>query len=638
MQLKFSLLTADEIQLFRQRMVLILGGLALCLAVLTLRLWHLQVWEGGYYEEVATGNRIRVIPQEAPRGLVYDRNGALLAYNRPAFNIQLIPEDTPSVDKSLRNLAKVAEVPVNDLKEVSKSKRPTFKFKPIVLMKDVGRKTADLVDTYQGDLPGISVEIESKRLYPTAALAAHVLGYVGVINEDQLQNLPLRSLFSGRIVGQAGIELMQNQALIGVDGGKQVEVDHVGRELRVLSRPVNPTPGSDIYLTIDMGLQRIVRQAMGTDSGVVIVMKPHTGEVLAMASLPDYDPNSFVGGISDRMWNQLTQSAEKPLINKAIQGLYPPGSTFKMMVAAAALDSGVIGETTSFFCPGYYKVGRDVRYCWKRSGHGNVTVREAIEKSCDVFFYQVGLLLGVDRIREYGVQFGMTQPTGIELESEKSGLLPSKEWKLRALKEKWYDGETLPVAIGQGYVNQTPIELLNYVNVVANRGVWVRPTLIHHTVTPTGKDQISAAALPRSSRLLTIAPETFDIIREGMEWVVNREGTGGRARSRNFDMAGKTGTSQVLSRRAGKVAEQADADFLPHAFFVGFAPAQDPKVSILVLVEHGDSGGGKAAPIARAILEHYHKHVEALDQVAENVNTPDNPAERFRRQLQQSFE
>lgn len=636
--MKFSLLTAEEIQLFRQRMVLILGGLAVILAILVLRLLYLQVLRGGYYEEVATGNRIRVIPEEAPRGLVYDRQGELLAYNRPAFNIQLIPEDTPSVDTSLRNLAKVAEVPVTELKDASKPKRPTFKFKPIVLMKDVGRKTADLVDTYQEDLPGISVEVESKRLYPNAFLTAHVLGYVGVINEDQLQNLPSRSLVSGRIVGQAGIELMQNQALIGVDGGKQVEVDHVGRELRAMSNPVNPTPGSDLYLTVDLRLQRYIRQVMGDKTGAVIVMKPRTGEVIGMASFPDYDPNAFVGGINSQVWGELTQSPDKPLINKALQGLYPPGSTFKMMVAAAALDAGVIDENTTLFCPGYYRVGRDIRYCWKRGGHGHVTVREAIEKSCNVFFYQVGLQLGVDRIREYGAQFGLTQPTGIELESEKSGLLPSKEWKQKVLHEKWYDGETLPVSIGQGYIALTPMQLLNYVNVVANRGVWVRPTLIHHTVAPDGTEQISAAALPRDTRLLTIAPEYFDIIREGMTWVVNREGTGGRARSRLFEIAGKTGTSQVLGRRTGRPTEQADEDFLPHSFFVGFAPAEDPQVSILVLVEHGESGGKFAAPIAREILEFYHKNIAPLDQVTESVHVPDNPAERFRRELQSSFE
>jgi penicillin-binding protein 2 len=636
--MKFSLLSAEEIQLFRQRMNLILLGLAACLAVLVLRLAYLQVWQGSYYAEVATGNRIRVVPKEAPRGLVYDRTGELLAYNRPAFNINLILEDTPNVEQSLTNLAKVAEVRVADLRATAKVKRPVLKFKPIVLLHDVGRKVADLVDTYQEDLPGIAVEVESKRLYPNAFLTAHALGYVGVINAEQLVNLSLSQLFSGRIVGQAGIELEQNAALIGMDGGRQVEVDHVGRELRVMGKPVDPIPGTDLYLTLDLRLQRLVRTLMAGRVGVVIVMKPRTGEVLAMSSFPDYDPNSFVGGIDPRLWNELTRGEEKPLINKAVQGLYPPGSTFKMMVATAALDAGVIKEDTTFNCPGYYRMGREIRYCWKRSGHGNVNVREAIEQSCNVFFYNVGLALGVDRIRDYAIQFGLAQPTGIELESEKQGLIPSREWKQRVLKEKWYDGETLPVSIGQGYLSLTPIQLLNYVNVVANRGLWVRPTLLHHSVGPDGREGISASTLPRASRLLTIAPETFDIVREGMVYVVNRNGTGARARSRHFTIAGKSGTSQVVGRKTGKpLSPSENEDYLPHSLFVAFAPAEDPQVSVLVLVEHGEAGSRSAAPLVREILEYYSQNIEPLDRDVSGQRAADSPAEQFRRQLQSSF-
>jgi penicillin-binding protein 2 len=635
--MKFSLVTPEEIQLFRQRMVIILAGLGLMLAVLVLRLWYLQVLQGGYYEEVATGNRIRVVPREAPRGLVMDRQGELLAYNRPAFNVQLIPEDTPNLNRSLGRLAQVAEVPVETLRESARAKRTGLRFKPVVLLKDVGRKTADLVDTYQEDLPGVSVQVEAKRLYPTAFLTSHLLGYVGGIDEDQLTRLPVESLYSGRIVGRAGVEMTQNNILIGVDGGRQVEVDHVGRELRMLTRPINPVPGQDLTLTVDLRLQRQMRTLMSGRSGVIVMMKPRTGEVLALSSFPDYDPNSFVGGIKEDLWARLNQDPDKPLINKALQGAYPPGSTFKMMMAVAGLDAGVIKDNTTLFCPGYYKVGRDIRYCWKRSGHGNVAVREAIEKSCNVFFYQVGLQLGVDRIRDYAVQFGLTQPTGIELEGEKTGLVPSRDWKLRALKEKWYDGETLPVAIGQGYLTVTPLQLLNYINVVANRGLWVRPTLIHHTATADGQELISAAALPRASRLLTIAPEQFDVVRDGMFRVVNREGTGGRARSRLFDVAGKTGTSQVISRRTGRPANARDEDFLPHSFFVGFAPVENPRVSILVLVEHGEAGGVSAAPIARELLEFYHKHIEPLDKEPEDPRAKESPADRFRRDLQQAF-
>lgn len=635
--MRYSLLTGDEIQQFKQRMAIIIGALSVCVVVLVLRLFYLQVFQGGYYEEVATGNRIRVVPQEAPRGLIYDRTGELLAYNRPAFNIDLIVEDTPNLDRSLRNLARVAEMPYDQLKETALAKHGP-RFKALTLLKDVGRKTADLVDTYEEDLPGISVAIEAKRLYPTADLASHVLGYVGAINEDQLEKVSARQVFSARIVGQAGIELMQNDALIGVDGGKQVEVNHVGRELRELSKAVSPIPGDDLYLSIDLRLQREVRRLMGDKQGVAIVMKPRTGELLALLSLPDYDPNAFVGGIPQQTWLDLTQREEKPLVNKALQGVYPPGSTFKMLLALAALDSGLITEDTVFHCPGYFRMGRDIRYCWKHSGHGDVTVREAIEKSCNVFFYNVGLLLGVDRIRDYGVQFGFTQPTGVELENEKVGMLPSKEWKLKTYKEKWYDGETLPVSIGQGFVTVTPIQLLNYVNTIANRGLWVQPTVIHQIVTADGREVLSASSLPRHSRLMPIAPKYFDLVREAMTWVVNRAGTGGRAQSRLFLIAGKTGTSQVVGRKTGHVEErEAHDENQPHSLFVGFAPAEDPRVSVLVLVEHGKHGGATAAPIARQIFEFYSAHIEPLDQARPEEARPLGPAERFREQLNEAF-
>ena len=636
--MRFSLLSGDEIQQFKQRMTLVVAALSICIAVLLIRLFYLQVFLGGYYEEVATGNRIRVVPREAPRGLIYDRGGELLAYNRPAFNIDLIAEDSPNLDRSLKNLARVSELPFEQLKETALLKRGP-RFKPVTLLKDVGRKTADLVDTYEEDLAGISVAVEAKRLYPTAALTSHVLGYVGAINEDQLEKVPARQIYSARIVGQAGIELMQNDALIGVDGGKQVEVNHVGRELRELSKAVNPIPGNDLYLSVDLRLQRELRRLLGDkQQGVALVMKPRTGEVLGMLSLPDYDPNAFVGGIAQQSWLDLTQSVEKPLVNKALQGVFPPGSTFKMLLALAALDAGLIDEESVFHCPGYFRVGRDVRYCWKHSGHGDVTVREAIEKSCNVFFYNVGLLLGVDRIHDYAAQFGFGQTTGIELENEKVGLVPTKEWKLRTLKEKWYDGETLPVAIGQGFVTVTPIQLLNYINTIANRGLWVQPTVIHHVTASDGREVVSADTLPRHTRLTPIAPKYFDLVQEAMTWVVNRAGTGGRAQSRLFTVAGKTGTSQVVGRKAGRAEERdANDERQPHSLFVGFAPADDPRVSVLVLVEHGKHGGATAAPIARQILEFYSKHIEALDRPASPDSRKAGPAEQFRKELHEAF-
>lgn len=637
--MKFQPLSSEELQGFRARTGLMLVVVGVVFIVLLGRLWFLQILEGEYYAELAMGNRIRIIPQEAPRGIIYDREGVILAYNRPAFNIQLIPEDTPDLLRSLKNLSALTQVPTQELQNILKVTQSRYKFKPALLMSDIGRKTADLIDTYQEDLPGISVSIESKRLYPSAYLSSHVLGYVGVINEDQLEKLPINKLISGRIVGQAGVELLQNSLLIGNDGGKQVEVDNVGRELKTVSNPVAPIPGNDVHLTLDIRLQRFIRSAMAGKNGAVIMMKTRTGEVLAMNSFPDYDPNLFVGGIGGKSWDKLTQGLKKPLLNKATQGLYPPGSTFKMVVALAGLEKGVITPESTFHCPGYYRLNRRLARCWKRSGHGDVNVVEALEKSCNVFFYKLGLELGMENIAEFAARLGFGSPTGVELESEKGGLLPSKAWKKRVEKERWYEGDTLTISVGQGYLSATPIQLLNYTNIIANNGLWVRPTLLKKIVNPEGEALLSEESLPRATRLLNIDLKHFKTVREGMFRVVNDSGTGPRARSKDFLVAGKTGTSQVVSRAVlgGMNTEKAEERFRPHSLFVGYAPADNPQVTVMVLVEHGNSGGATAAPLAKSILEYYHRKIEKLDAKPELNPPPAEASAQFERALNQAF-
>lgn len=641
--MKFSLLTTEEIQLFKQRLVLIVGGLAFLLAILLFRLWFLQIINGAYYEEVAKGNRIRVVPQGAPRGIVYDRQGEILAFNRPAFDIQLIPEDTPDLGQSLSNLSQITGVPAERFQETVRAQRSGFKFKPITLLSDVGRKLADLAETYQEDLPGITVAIEPKRLYPSAFLTSHILGYVGVINEEQLSDLSINRLRSARIVGQSGIELVQNYALIGVDGGRQVEVDHVGRELKVLNRPVNPVPGMDIHLTLDLRLQRYVHGLMAGKKGVVIVSKPRTGEILSLVSFPDYDPNLFIGGIKDEKWEKMKKNPEHPLINKAVQGLYPPGSIFKLIVATAGLVTGAITPDTTVNCPGYFRINRELRYCWKRSGHGVVDLTEAIKVSCNVYFYQLGHLIGVDEIGRFARLFGFGRPTGIELESEKAGLVPSRAWKKRVIGEKWYDGETLPVSIGQGFLNVTPIQLLTAINVIANGGLWVQPTIMRKVVDPEGRTVLSEEDLPRNTRLLPVPLEQFDALRRGMVSSVNDKGTSSRARSRLFTIAGKTGTSEIIGRKGKALSpdeeKELDDSLLPHALFVGFAPAEYPQISVLVLVENGRSGGRVAAPLGKKILEYYAKNIEPLDDLLPHLKGGKTAESglRFRRSLQAAF-
>ncbi|MCH7476687.1 MAG: penicillin-binding protein 2 [SAR324 cluster bacterium] len=637
--MKYSLLSQEEILFFRQRLALIAAGLGLLVLVLLGRLWYLQLYNGSYYEELSKGNRIRVIPQEAPRGIVYDRTGVILAFNRPSFNVQLIPEDAPDLNRTLANLSRVTGVEYPFLRYTARANRSSLKFKPITLLEDIGRKTADLIDSYQEDLPGIFVTVEPKRLYPTAYHSSHLLGYVGVINEGQLQALPLKKLTSGRVVGQAGVELTQNRILIGTDGGKQVEVDNVGRELRVLNQPVRPVPGNDIHLTIDLRLQRYIRTLMAGKNGAVVVMNPRTGEILSLNSYPDYDPNVFVGGIKSEKWAKLTQGEKTPLLNKATQGIYPPGSTFKMVLAAAGLKLGVIQENTTFLCPGYYRVGRTVAWCWNRAGHGEVNVKQALQQSCNVFFYNLGLQMGVDRISDHALMFGFGLPTGVEVESEKTGLLPNRLWKRKMLGERWYDGETLNLSIGQGFLSVTPMQLINYVNVIANRGLWVQPTLIRRAVTPDGQEIISDQELPRNSRRLPIAPQIFDFIRQGMILSVNRDGTGRLARTEKFVIAGKTGTSQVVGRKALRAGDdEIEERLLPHSLFVAFAPADDPQVSVVVLVEHGRSGGRVAAPIGRKILEFYAETIEPFSIALPQPSLVQEEKKTFRGALNSAFD
>jgi penicillin-binding protein 2 len=616
--MKFALLTSEEQQLFRARLALISGVVAVLLFALLFRVWFMQVVDGDLYRELAQGNRIRVVPQEAPRGIIYDRHGAILAFNRPAFNVQLVPEDAPDLDKTLRNVSLITGYPYADLLKALDENRTPYKFKPLLLLEDIGRKAADLVETYQEDLPGITVAVEPKRLYPTAYIASHVVGYVGLITRPQLRELPLSKARSGRIVGHSGIELVENRTLIGTDGGRQVEVDHIGRELRTLGESVDPVPGEDLYLSLDLELQQYIKTQMSGQSGAVVVMRARTGEILAMGSYPDFDPNLFVGRIDELTWDKMVRSENEMLINKAIQGQYPPGSTFKMLVALAGLDLGIIKPDSTFNCPGYHRVGRDIRYCWRGGGHGEINVVQAIAQSCNVFFYQLGLQVGVDQIERYARMFGFGRPTGLELDSEKAGLVPSREWKERAVRERWYHGETMHLSIGQGFLNVTPIQLLAYVNAIANRGIWVQPTLLSGSAGTSLGASSAASALAARSRMLPIPAQHFDVVREGMrEVVAGARGTARRANSRLVEISGKTGTSQVVGRRARTSEDGLEEDdaLQPHSLFVGYAPSTDPDISVLVLVEHGKSGGETAAPLARRIVEHYFQEVRPRENL-----------------------
>ena len=475
------------------------------------------------------------------------------------------------------------------------------RFKPIILVDDLEYEKAMYLEAYQDDFPGLTIIVQPRRFYPHNNLAAHLIGYVGIVQEDW-QELPEEKRSSSQIVGHSGIELLKNDSMIGLDGGRQAEVDHMGREMQVLGKPVASVPGKDINLSLDIRLQKIATEAMKNESGAVIVMNPKTGDILAMASFPDFDPNLFAGGIDKTNWDKLLSNPENPLENKATQGLYAPGSIFKIVTAYAGLDQGIINSQTKHNCNGefFFKGRIEPFKCWKEGGHGRVDLIDAVMGSCNIYFYNTGIGAGVDMIHKYANLFGLGQITGVGLQNEKEGSIPNSEWKKKTLKEPWYEGETPVAAIGQGYITATPIQVINMINILANNGLWIPPRLF--------KDQDKL-----SSRKIPLKEEYLEIIREGMIAVVNSQGgTARKVQFEEFTVAGKTATSQVISH---KTLETLDDDtktnkiYQNHAWFVAFGPSEDPEISVLALVEHGGGGSKAAAPVVRKILTYYSEQI-----------------------------
>jgi len=434
---------------------------------------------------------------------------------------------------------------------------------------------------------------------------------------------------SAKVIGQEGVEREYNNTLIGVDGGVQVEVDSGGRIIKTL-KSIDPSPGSDIKLNIISKLQGEIESIMGNRKGAAILMNPQNGEVYSMVSQPSFDPNEFSQGLSFERWKYLSTSPDKILHNKCIQGTYSPGSTFKMLVAAAALELGIIDAETEHLCEGHYRFSRKVVHCWKRSGHGNLNVIEALEQSCNIFFYKIAMEIGVDNIYKYAHEMGLGQLTGIDLYNEKKGLIPNKAWKLKKFKEHWYPGETLPVGIGQGYVSTTPIQMLNYVSVIANNGFLLKPRVVNSIINNQSQDKDNLASriqkTPIKKTKVDLTQNTLAILREGMRLnVQSSKGTGKHANSEIVSIAGKTGTTQIVSyktrARIKKEKGVVDSKYFDHAWFTGFAPFENPSIAIALLIENGKAGKN-AAILVKKILEYYFTEISPLPK--KTVDSPDD--------------
>jgi penicillin-binding protein 2 len=566
-------------------------------SVLAISFWVLQVAQHAKFEEMAENNHQRTLALRAPRGIVLDRNQHVLIENRPSFSISIMREHSKDLNRTIRMLAAVLGYEESGVRDIVNRHRREPTYRPITIVLDASIAQVSAVKARRLELPDVVVELVPTRRYPEK-LAAHAFGYVGEVSDKDVSED--ESLKSGDIVGQAGIEKVYNAQLMGIDGARRVVVNSVGREIRVLDEQ-EPIEGKRLQLTLDYDLQKAVEDGFRVAgfNGASVVLDPQNGEVLAFASLPEYDPNAFAAGIDRASFSALLNDELKPLQDRAIQGRYSPGSTFKMAVALAGLEEGIITPAFHATCAGHATFYGHTFACWKKPGHGTIDLRHAIEQSCDVYFYTVANLVGVDKINKWATLIGLGVKSGIDLPNELTGLVPSTQWKLQAKHEKWYAGETISVGIGQGAVAVTPVSMAVYMATLANGGTRVTPHLLK--AVDEGKGWVPASVPPPQSKV-DIDPEKLQAIRDGLWGVVNGGGTGGRARIVGKDISGKTGTSQVISNTGRLAAAKSGKDLRDNGWFVFFAPRDQPEVAGVVFLEHGIHGPN-AASVAHHILD-----------------------------------
>ncbi|MDR5684105.1 MAG: penicillin-binding protein 2 [Armatimonadota bacterium] len=553
------------------------------LGLLALRLWQLQVLQGEHYAQLAEGNRLRIYRTAAPRGLILDRRGVPLVANRPSFSVSILPLELGEPDRVLPHLAALLGVPEGEIRRrLAGSRTPPFE--PVRIRRDVGLRVVTAIEERRTEMRGVVVEAEPVRVYRYRQLAAHVLGYLGEISAQELAVLRPRGYRAGDLIGKAGIERHYDAFLRGDDGEQVVEVDASGRPLRVL-REQTARPGRSVVTTLDRELQALAEAELAGRAGAIVAMDPRNGEILAMASNPTYDPNLFAAGISEATWARLSEDPRHPLLNRAVASAYEPGSVFKVVTGLAALADGKATAGSRFYCSGSLTLGRWVFR--DLAAHGNIDFLTGVAQSCNVMFWQLGRALGPDRLRAHATMLGLGERTGVDLPSEAEGIIPSREYKQTRWREPWYPGDTLNMAIGQGFVLATPLQIARMAAAIANGGQLVQPRLVRAVV--DGEGRVVRRIEARVQRRVDLPPAALQAMRRGLEAVVVR-GTGRAAAVPGVAVAGKTGSAETPRGR-------------PHAWFVGYAPADRPQIAVAVLIEHGYRGGLSAAPIARRIVE-----------------------------------
>lgn len=625
----------------RRRLVAFRSIIILVLLVFALQMWRLQIVEGERYQMLADRNRFRLVSIEAPRGVIYDRYERILVRNIPSFSVTIIPAYLPEDEQEemavFSRLSALLGIPASTaaasagpfssqrgIKEMVADARDTAPYRPITIKSNVDRDTIFIIEEEHFDLPGVLIKIDPVRQYLSGELTSHIIGYMGPIPGEQAETYADRGYDpSNDKVGLTGVELIFEEELRGSKGYKYIEVDVAGREIRAVGDPHPPTPGHNLILTIDLELQQFIEEALRrgmekaeSESGVAIAMNPQTGEILSLVSLPSYDNNLFASGISQEDWTRLREDPRRPLVNHAISGQYPPGSTFKIIPAAAALEEGVINRRTALNCQGtlwlpnkYFPDDPELAqafYCWIHKynrGHGALNIFHAIAHSCDIFFYQIAggfkefQGLGLERLSEYARYFGLGQPTGIDLPGEASGLVPTKKWKRINYAESWATGDTYNIAIGQGFILVTPLQILNATAAVANGGTLYRPQIVYQVTDAEG--QMIRPFTPEVIGRVPVSEENLAVVREGLRMAVEW-GTAWRAKLEGIEVAGKTGTAEY----PGPPVDE-EGHLPTHAWFTAFAPVEKPEIALVILVAGGGEGTATAVPIAAEILHYY---------------------------------
>lgn len=612
-----------ELNMLKKRIDIATATVILMVIVLIVRLWFLQINQGVEYTKLSENNRIRAHKTIAPRGNILDRNGKIMTTNRPSFNIVWVREDAPNPDRVIKQLAKILDMDIATLLDLIRSGSDYPRHMPILLKKDIDWERLVYIENHYYQLPGVRLEVLPTRDYLTGNLAAHLIGYLGEINQKELRSRDRIEYDLGDLIGKTGVEKQYESYLRGEKGRSYVEVDVHGFQQKRLDI-LEPFPGHDVQLTIDLDLQETAEKAMTEKAGAAIVMEVNTGRLLVLASDPPLPLSEFIGGISHDLWQSMLENPLHPLINKTINGQYPPGSTYKIITAMAALSEGAITPDTVINCKGSYRFQHRTYRCWKEKGHGPVNLKKALTESCDVYFYQAGQSVGVDQLARYAQGFGLGQKTGIQLDNEKAGLTPTVAWKEQKYREPWQEGETLSIAIGQGFNLVTPLQLCRMTAATANGGTLYKPQFIEAVIDIDGN--IIKTFTPVQNGKIIASEESLKLVQEGLIAAVNdQHGTGRAARLKDITVAGKTGTAQVvhLSQNENLEDDEIPYEYRDHAWFTCYAPAEAPEIAVTVLLEHGGHGGSAAAPIARELL---HKYFDMKEQKTITAKTADrNP-------------